>query len=191
MASVVGICNRGLQKLGANRISSLTDENSKNARACNACYEDLRDAELRAHSWNFAIDRVSLAADSEAPTFGRTNAFQLPSDFLKLLEPYPEYNYNSIEWQVEGGKIYTDDTAPLNIRYIKKITNPDLMDPLFREALATKIAFELCEEITQSNTKKEALRQDYKMAISVARKANAIERVALILPEDEWLSARN
>ena len=57
MASEVDICNRALSKLGAARITSLT-EDSVNARACNAMYESVRDAELRAHPWNFAMKRV-------------------------------------------------------------------------------------------------------------------------------------
>ena len=64
MASEVDIANRALQKLGAESIVSLTQD-SENARACNLCYEPIRDAELRAHPWNFAIKRASLAADSK------------------------------------------------------------------------------------------------------------------------------
>lgn len=189
MASEVGICSRALQKLGARRISSLT-EDSSNARACNAAYEVLRDAELRAHPWSFATDRASLAADSSSPDFGRSNAFQLPSDCLRLLPPYPEDNLNSHDWQIEGRKIYTDESAPLRIRYIKKVSDPNEMDPLFRELLATRIALELCEEVTQSNTKKDALKDDYRNGLNEARRANAIERVAQQPPEDEWITKR-
>ena len=47
MTSVVGICNLALTKLGAARITSLTDD-TKQARALNAIYEATRDAELAA-----------------------------------------------------------------------------------------------------------------------------------------------
>ena len=81
MASVVDICNRALQKLGAKRISALA-EASSSARAVNLAYTIIRQAELRKFDWNFAITRVQLAADSPAPTWGRTNSFTLPNDFL-------------------------------------------------------------------------------------------------------------
>jgi hypothetical protein len=189
MASDVGICNRALQKLGAKRIVSLTDD-TPNARACNVAYEVVRDAELRAHPWSFAIARTQLAADANAPAFGRANSFQLPSDYLCLREKYPEDNSLDNDWQIEGRKILTDDEAPLDLRYTAKVTDPNDMDVLFREAFATKLAFELCEEITQSNSKKESLRTDYKEIIREARKANAIERVASQPPEDTWVTVR-
>ena len=94
MTSETEICNRALQKLGAQRIADL-DEGTKNARECKACYSILRDAELRAHPWNFAITREQLAADAMAPAFGRARAFPLPSGFLRLLPSYPEENLNS------------------------------------------------------------------------------------------------
>ena len=195
MTSVVQICNRALQKLGASAISAL-DEGSKNARECSTAYESLRDAELRAHPWGFAIKRVQLPASSTAPVFGRTNMFTLPSDYLRLLAPYPELNLNDLDWQIESDNegdpaIVTNDAAPLNVRYIGRITDPTVFDALFIEALAARIAMELCETITQSNSKKQAAYQDYTRAIMEARKTNAIERPAQQPPEDEWVTVRN
>jgi hypothetical protein len=189
MATEVEICNRGLQILGAKRIVSLT-EDSRNGRACNAAYEVLRDAEYRKHPWNFATKRAQLAADSTAPLFNRLRAFSLPSDYIRLLSDDPEYNLNSVDWQIEGKKIITNDSAPLNVRYIYRVTDPNEMDVLFREALAASIALELAEEITQSNAKKEFAAGKYKEAIDQAKRVNAIERVALQPPEDPWVSVR-
>lgn len=189
MASVVEICNRALQKLGAKRIVSLTDD-STNARACNVAYEAVRDAELRSHPWNFAVKRASLAADSVSPAFGPAYAYTLPSDYLGLRENDEANNSLDNDWEIEGLKILTDDTAPLDIRYTYRVTDPNIMDPLFREALATSMAIELCEEITQSNTKKTELKDDYQQIIRKARRANAIERRAQVPPEDTWVTVR-
>lgn len=189
MASNVEICNRALQRLGASRIINLT-ENSVNARACNAAFESVKLAELRAHPWSFAIKRAELNADAMPPAFGKQNSFQLPSDFIRLINPDPEWNLNSLDWQIEGRKIFTNDSAPLQIRYIANVTDPVQMDSLFREAFSCKLAFELCEELTQSNPKKESLRADYKEIISQARLTNAIEKVADQPPEDEWVTVR-
>lgn len=190
MASKVEICNRALQKLGAKRITSL-DQDAVNARACNVAYEPVKLAELRDHPWSFAIKRATLAADSTAPDWGRANAFQLPSDFVKLLSPYPEDNDNSIDHQIEGKKIYTDEDDPLYIRYIYDVTDPNEMDSLFREAFSTRLALELCEELTQSNAKKADLESEYDRIIRRARRANAIESVSAKPPEDEWITVRN
>lgn len=189
MASNVEIANRALQKLGAKRITSLS-EDSRNARSINAAFKSLRQAELRAHTWSFATKRASLAADATAPAFGKEKSFTLPSDFLRLLPKDPELITNDLDWQIEGKKILTNDDAPLNIRYVYDVTDPNEMDILFREALSARIAKELCEEITQSNQKKEDAVFDYREVIAEAKRTNAIERISAVSPEDEWISIR-
>ena len=59
MPSVVDICNEAMDLLGAATITALT-ENSKEARLCNRRFETVRDAVLRAHTWNVAITRAEL-----------------------------------------------------------------------------------------------------------------------------------
>lgn len=189
MASEVDIANRALQKLGAERITSLTQD-SENARECNVAYEAVRDAELRAHPWNFAIKRAQLAADTTAPAFGFTNAFTLPSDCLRVLPPDPSYNLNSHDWQIEGRKILTNDSAALEIRYIYRVTDTTQFDALFTEALACALAVELCEKLTQSNSKGQAMRADYTSTIRAARRQNAFENISADPPEDTWSTCR-
>ena len=187
MTSAVSICNRALQKLGADRIVSF-DEDVTAARECAAAYPSLRDAELRAHPWGFAIKRTMIAADADAPVFGYDYSYTLPIDFLRLLSN--ETQAYGFDYKIEGGKILCNEAAPLPLRYIARITDTTVYDELFREALATRIAFELCERITQSNAKGSQLREDYKQAIREARRANALEKVSLDFPETSWTMAR-
>jgi hypothetical protein len=195
MSSETEICNRALQKLGDGRIVSLTQD-SANARSCNVAYAPIRDAELRAHPWSFSIKRAQLPALTSEPLFYFDNEFQLPSDFLRLLPRDRFDNLADLDWTIEGRILRTNDAAPLNIRYVSQVTDPNEMDALFREALSSKIAYELCEEITQSNTKKgsigtqSGLAWDYVLIIREARRVNAIEKTAEDLPEDSWITAR-
>lgn len=189
MASEVEICNRALQKLGAKRITMLTQD-AVNARACNVAYEVVRDRALRSHFWNFAIKRATLAADNVPPDWGRSNSYPLPADFIKLAPVYPERGTNTQDWVIEGRRILTNDKAPLQIRYVYRVTDPNEMDSLFREFLATELAFEICEEITQSNQKKESLRDDRKYIIAEARKANAFENIPVEAPDDDFITCR-
>ena len=55
--SEVQIVNNALVKIGANAIISLT-ENSEAARAANVIFEQVRDASIRDHIWNFSERRV-------------------------------------------------------------------------------------------------------------------------------------
>lgn len=191
--SDVSISNLALQKLGAARIVSLA-EDSPQARECNACYEAMRDLELRKHRWSFAITRVALAADVTAPAFGPAKYFTLPADFLRLLEPDSSENYNTLDWRIETNsgskKIATDSSSPLNIRYVARIEDPAQFDAAFVEALACRMAIQMCEKLTQSNTKMQAVAEQYKDAIREARRVNAIEVVSAEPPTDTWDTAR-
>lgn len=183
--SDVAICNLALQKLGALRIVALT-EDSRNARSCNACYEIIRDARLRKNRWNFAITRVTLAPDAAAPSFDFAYAFTLPADCLRILPPAR----NDLDWTIEQGKILTNDGTSLQVRYIKKVTDPAQFDACFVELLACDLADHMCEEITQSNTKKEAVKVDRREAMADAKRANSFEQISDEPPEDTWISAR-
>lgn len=187
--SDVAICNLALQKLGAARISSLSDA-SKNARECNAAYEFLRDKELRANRWKFAIKRVTLAPHATTPDFTYTYAFILPSDCLRVLFPARL----GLDWKIENHQgspaILTNDGDTLEVRYLARITDPTKFDACFVEALACKLAWHLAEALTQSNTKKEASALEYKMTMAEARRMNAVELGVLKQPVDEWLAAR-
>lgn len=185
----VDIANRALQLLGARSITSLS-ENSVNARACAACYAICRDAELEAHPWRFAIKRFSLAADATTPDWGKANSFTLPADYLRLIANYPERNENDLDWEIEGKQIFTNDSAPLYGRYISQITDTSMMPALFREAVSARMAMELCEELTQSNSKIATAQTVYKEKIAEARRVNAIESLPQQPADDPWITAR-
>lgn len=189
MTSVTSICNRALQRLGtSNRILGITDD-TRNGRACNACYESIRDAELRKHYWNFAkMDSGPLAPLSAAPDDPNyTYAFLLPSDCVRIMKPTDPL----LDWQLRGRKILTNDDDVLYLTYIAKITDPNLFDPLFAEMVSMRMADAMCEEITQSTSKQQAIRQDYKDIEDDARRTNAFETIPVVSEDGSWLLARN
>ena len=188
MVAPVDICNLALQKLGEAPITSL-DESTPIARQCAAAYEPMRDRELRAHPWSFALKRVTLAADLTAPDFGPTASFTLPADFLRL-HPDHEYEEES-DWTVEGRKLLSSRAGDaLTLRYIYRVEDTTEFDPLFVDALAARIAWQLCEIVTQSNTKKADARADYQSVIREARAVNAIEKRSAEPPTDDWILVR-
>jgi len=187
MASEVGICNRAIQRVGGTRIASLADA-TKTARECSTAYEPSRDALLRIYNWSFAIGRASLAADTVVPTFDPPGAqYTFPANAQRILIP----NRADCDWIIEGRKILSDWTAPLELRYIKQITDPNEMDSLFREALALKIALAICEAITGSNNKQASIRQDFIDVIAEAKRTNGIEKLADEPPECSWITVRS
>ena len=191
--SDVAIANRALQKLGAKRIESLTQDHP-NARSMNAAYELVRDAELRRYRWSFATRRASVAADGGDTTWGDWNRYSLPNDFIALIRD--DETGQAPDWRIEAGAegegsfIITADAAPLEFLYVARVEDPNAFDPLFIEAFACKLALETCEEIKQSASKKASINSDYKDAIAEARRVGAIEKPAQEFPEDSWVNAR-
>lgn len=184
-ASEVSICNLALQLLGQSRITSLS-EDSANARECNASYEAMRDAEIEAHPWSFAVRRATLAPDTATPEFDFDYAFSWPTDCLRPLPP----RRDGLDWEMEDRKILTNDGAVIYLRYLAAVTDPARFSPLFVNALAARIALHLCERITQSNQKKIDAEKAYAQAISAARRSNAFAKISDEPPEDPWMAAR-
>lgn len=160
----------------------------------NALFTLVRDAELRRYRWDFATRRTSLSADGSDPEWGDWNRFSVPNDYLALIRD--DESGQAVDWRLESGEegegvfIVTADEAPLDIRYVARVEDPNVFDPLFVVAFASRLALEACEEVTGSTTKKAGIKVDYEDAINEARRAGAIEKPAQEFPEDEWVNAR-
>lgn len=189
----VEIANYALSKLGEEPMLLLTDDNKK-ARLLNRIFDQVRDAELRRCRWKFSIARTQLSALVAAPAWGYARQFPLPSDFLQLVQANDIYvrplSKARAPWSLEQGMILTDLAAPLKVRYVQRVTNPGLFDPLFNEVLACKLAMEAAETLTQSSSKKAEAVDQYKFALAEAKRQDAIENPPDELPGGSWLAAR-
>ncbi len=198
MTSQIAICNRALTKLGADRIIDLGD-NNKQARALTAIYDSVLDSELTKYVWGFATSRTSLPALVTPPAYGYAHQYQLPADFLRVIMVGQYYVVADLTdyrggpntlYSIEGQAILTDLPAPLPLRYLRRVTDPTLYAAPFAEALASRLAAELAEDLTQSNSKRQLAQQEYIAAIREARRLGAIERVPEHLPDSEWIMCR-
>jgi hypothetical protein len=198
MASEIAICNSALIKIGADTILAL-DEGSDRANKLQLRYPMIRDAELRRRRWRFAIERATLAADSAAPDHGFQYQYTLPARCLRVIQigeahvglDLSDYRESSSSaWSVEGRKILTNFPAPLAVRFIARITNTGLFDAAFTEALASRIALEMCERTTASDSKRQLAMADYRLAIREAATANALENPPESMAEDSWVAVR-
>ncbi len=189
MADIVGICNSALAKVGAARITALS-EGTKNANVCAEQYEKLRDDLLRGHAWNFAIRRTKLACLAEAPRFGPSHAYQLPANWLRTVSAHPDPGGRaSLRYRIEGRQLLSDASA-VYLRYVARIEDVNQMPADFREALASLLARELAVPIAQSNSLQQMLDDQYRRRLSRARGVDAVEDCPESLPDGTWISAR-
>lgn len=197
MPSVVDICNEAMDLLGAATITALT-ENSKEARLCNRRFETVRDAVLRAHPWNVAITRASLAKDSDSPAFGFTNQFTLPTDpyCLRVLS-FWNSNVDSdvaaydsqVMFKIEGRKVLSNE-GTCKITYLARITDTEQYDSLLSSTIAHKLAAETAYAITGSNSVAQGMQQLYELALREARSIDAMEGVPDKLIADDFINIR-
>lgn len=161
--SPVLICNLALIKLGAEPISSIT-EDGKNASLCNAVFEILRNEVLEGHAWSFATKTVTLASIVGTPLMDWTYQFQLPSDFLKMVR--------AEDWKQEfdtlDGYLHSNDD-PMIIKYVFECTNVGLWSYSFAQCLSWRIAAELSYAITKSNAVAQTMMAGYAMSLKEAR----------------------
>lgn len=128
------------------------------------------------------------------------NIYPLPVNYLGKANQDPKAGGISIlgsptnaainEWEMEGGFIVSQFMDPLFFRFKADVTDVTLMDALFCEGLACRIALEVCEPITQANEKMQNVTREYMKFMGEARTINAIE-IGPVEPEiDDYLSCR-
>lgn len=189
-ASVVGICNSGLAKLGASLIVSL-DDDTKSANLCKEQYDKQRLSLLRRANWNFAVKRAKLAQLTADPAFGFLHAYQLPPDHVRTVALYDnDAGRGAVAYRMEGGRVLSD-AGELYLRYIADVTDPALMDPLFREALAYQLAQDLASALTQSSTIRAEMTAGLRATIGVANSIDAIEDFPESFPDSDWIAVRS
>jgi len=210
--SDVDIANLALTKLGAAPIASFSDNNTKSA-AFQRTYYMLRD-DLQRRRWNFNRVYTSLPALDVTPPFEYQYAYQLPADYLRLelatqvspngnppqgqiptvgmpgvdLSDYQ--NGRSQDYRIVGLQIWANIPPPLSIIYGKKETDPNKFDSFFVKAFATYLAWQLCEQFTNSNQKKDALEREFNASIYLALNGKAIELPPERIPDDTWMLSR-
>lgn len=196
MASKLSIWNRALQKLGSEQLVNVTTSN-KRARALDVAYEPVRDALLESYAWTFAKKFENIAADGTySPAWRYANQYPLPSDCLAVLEVDTTYPYEVVlPKSAEGSTpaqpaVFTDYSGSLPVLYVAKVDNVSIYSGLFREYLATMLAYECCEEITQSSTKKQELARDLINLEKRAKAACAKQRSPEELEDGSWWDAR-
>ena len=156
--TTIGLCNHALVLCGASPITALTEE-SPNARALNAIFEDSRKGFLTECRWTFALTRSSLATsattmawlhDEEAYVYDR------PSNCLRVWE------MSDLEaiWREEGAYIISN-TASLGTLYTHDHSEVGLWRPKATIAFIDKLCSDICFMILQSGPKAEAFLAKY------------------------------
>lgn len=192
MASEIEVYKAAALGVGSEtEITSPTDPRPL-AKKIRAAWNINRRAAIREGSWNFAMKRVSLPALLEAPAFGFSWQFQLPADFLRLIEVHgTDTRYlTETEFQIEGRKILCSRAAPLPIRYQADVVEPSLWDDTFAAAFGQRIACEIGRSIAGSTFDRDGAWGKYQALLKDAKRVDAMENPPLDQAESDWIIAR-
>jgi len=105
--SSIDICARALILIGAEPITSFSDNTTEGLVASNM-YEDVARSSLTNCRWRFATDQAQLARLTDEPTGRFDVAHQLPDNLLMLNAV--TVNDNPINYTVYGDKIFSDSS---------------------------------------------------------------------------------
>lgn len=175
MTSEVEICNIALSKIRGGTINSLT-EPSVQAQYCKLLYPTVRDTVLEDSLWGFSRVVKPLATLSSVELFDWVNAYQYPSDCLKINRlrlnfeqfnqdsssatyriydhnfPVPNIDQYKVEYEVYNDpvtntKVIGANESELRIDYVKKITDPNLFSTKLVKAISCLLGSELAVPI--------------------------------------------
>ncbi len=185
--SDVTIANLALTGLGVKHIEDFLD-NTEQARTMNSVYPIFRNELLACHPWGFAIERVALGLLSTPPLYGYTNAFQIPTDCLRILES--SIDEDGYPWVREGDKIYTDVDS-ISIKYIKQVEDPTKFSPAFINAFSAKLEAEICVKLTSDSKLAQLKYTVYIEKLRLAKGTDSQENRSLKdINSNEWLNSR-
>jgi hypothetical protein len=188
VVNAVSICSNALLMLGAHPINDFNDAAQlSRAVLCSNLYPHMRDKLIRSHPWNCCIKRALLAPDAVPPPFGYEQQFELPADFLRVLEARERGEL--IDYLLEGRSILAD-TVSLELRYVFRNVNEETWDSGLVELATLEMAALLAYPITQSASVRDSMKQDLIMATKVARAVDGQEDPAQTLGDEHLLGAR-
>lgn len=190
MVDRVSVSNLVLSKLGDEDQLTDPDDNRKPARAIRAVWDMVRDMMLRAHPWNFAMRQATLTSSDPAPEFTFTHGFQLPSDFLRLdttaIEPWSVRE----DYQIEGRRLLANTPGPVKIRYVARIEEVGDWDPLFVEAFACRLAYQIADRLTGDLQRQQQAWRAYQLAMGEAKGVDGRENPPEAPIDSSWVTAR-
>lgn len=181
--SKLEIMNKALGMLGANQIRTLED-NTLEAKAAVKMYPSALDSILAETDWTFAIRRIMLPKSEKTPAWGEGNYFELPADLIKIVDVMNR----DVKWQREGNYIFTS-ASEFGLVYVTRCVDATLYPPYFVDALAAKLAADMCYLLTNSTEKTSILIELYKGEyLPIAKTMSAREKSHPIAEDSYWVN---
>lgn len=148
MTSTTEIANQALRHLGNTKeISNLDTDQTPQAKACRAFYNQARRSLLRVHEWRFCKRLLALSLVEEEPNTHYDFSYRYPSDCLFVRRISNDSREDLEETKIpfdlgmdDAGRLIFTDKEDAEAEYTVDVTNPDFYPDDFILALGALIA---------------------------------------------------
>ena len=194
MTSDIDVVNVALRRVGASRIVAFTDDDAS-AHVADDLYSVVLDDLLRQHAWNFATKRAKLAQLSEVPTFEFDHGYTIPADWIRTVSVHPNSaGAGTImlyrEEQLSDKRVILTSADDVYLRYIARVTDPNLWPPDFRNAMSMILARDFSIPLGSSNTMHADFDRLSRSAMARARSSDAMGSSPERRPRGSWVTRR-
>lgn len=196
MTTRLSLYNGALLLIGERKLASLS-ESREPRRVLDDVWDDgAVDYCLEQGLWNFAMRTVEVSYDPDVtPDFGLAYAFSKPDDWVRTAALCSDEYFNDPVTRYADERDYW--FADLDTLYVKYVSNDDeygndlsLWPQSFVKYVHAYLAEEICERITQHESKLDGIQRKLKKRLSDARSKDAINAPVKFPPAGGWTSAR-
>jgi len=138
-------------------------------------------------SSTFAGTYTSGGRVTTASAFDFPYKIALPSNWLRNLRV--NESVHNDDWRIEG-KFILALSYPLQIKYVKDVTDYTQMDVAFYDVFGAFVAWRLSFKLTQSESIRKQLFDEYRLAVGQARFIDATEDPAEEMTANDWVDSR-
>lgn len=194
------IYNNALGHLGSGALASLS-EARKSRRVMDRVWgtgDAVAKYALGRGEWNWALRTIEADyVPSIEPGFGFRRAFTKPDDFARLAglsgDGYMTIPLTDAQYKDEASYWFAD----LDVIFVRYVSTDDgygmdssKWSPSFKKFIEFHMAWEGCEEITNSTAKRDRLKADRDAMLKEAKSADAMNEGSKQLPHGSWSRSR-
>lgn len=197
--TATSICNIALTRIGCKEITSLENDQDREAIYCRRLFHPARRSVLASHHWNGAkrsVQLTAIAAATITPIFW-SYAFTLPTDMVRLISVHPSDDLNAgCPYAVENANdtdadsVLMSDSNQIYIQYVFDNTDLGTMGQGFRDVLGFVLARDLCMALGKSTNKFELTNQEYRRALTNGKSVDGFQNYPSRLAGGSWVQAR-
>lgn len=186
------IYNNALSKVSRKRISSV-DDGSFEANLCNDLFPKALNDALYEHAWGSCRKFAKLVAKSATPIHSFEYAYQLPNDYVRIIQAYyaESKHYFDFLWEIQGDTLLTSRDE-VYIKYIHVPENIEILNTALANVVVYKLAMALCFPMQADGDRENQLMQQYEqIALPRAKAQDSMETRNLEYEEEPWIESLN